>query len=129
MKRLTKKLRSRKGETLAEILIAILIIALGAALFAAMYTASLNINRSAREEDEKFHAAVDKLEEMIRSNGSDTHTKGTVHYTEVIDGGTGESNDVHVDIFQQDGMTVYKGADPKAPSSSEGEGNTGGTTP
>lgn len=128
MKRLTKKLRSRKGETLAEILIAILIIALGAALFAAMYTASLNINRSAREEDEKFHAAVDRLEEMIRSNESGT--SGTVRYTEVTkEGGTGKSNDVHVDIFQQDGMTVYKGADPKAPSSSEEGGNTGGTTP
>ena len=110
MKNVIKKLKSKSGETLVEILIAILIIALSAGLFASMYTASANINRSAREKDEKIYDAVGQLEDFIGSaNGG---TKGKVKYTPTDSEGNSQSDgekDVEVQVFTQDGMTAYTG--------------------
>lgn len=106
MKHILKKLKSKKGETLAEILIAVLIIALSAGLFATMYTASANINISARKEDEKLFDAVGQLEELMESGG-DGMKDGSVHYTPVGEG-AGGGNDVKVEVFTQDGLTVYR---------------------
>lgn len=114
MKYGTRKLSSRRGETLVEILVAILIIALSAGLFASMYMAAMGINSSAREQDRLFYDAVDRLEEMIVA-GDDESVKDTVHYTpRKAEGDTsepplmGNTGDVAVDVFTQDGMTVYK---------------------
>ncbi len=112
MKNMIKKLKSKSGETLMEILVAILILALSAGLFASMYTASANINRSAREKDEKIYDAVGELEDFIGSTSGGT--EGTVTYTPLDSEGepqSGEGN-VKVQVFTQDGMTAYTGGTP-----------------
>lgn len=118
-----KKLKSKTGETLAEILVAILIIALSAGLFATLYVAAMNINLSAREEDEKLFDSVGELEENIHGNGNeDGKTSGKVHYAP--EGGTGTEDDITVDFYTKDGMTVYKES-----TTGEGGGSGGSETP
>ena len=112
MKRVAKKLRSRRGETLVEILVAILIIALSAGLFATMYTASMRIDLTAREQDEAFFAAVGELEEMIDA-GEGEGTKGAVQYQPTGEDGQPSSGSTstseNVELFTRDGMTAYTG--------------------
>ena len=95
------KLRSKKGETLVEILVAILIIALSAGLFAVMYTASMNINLSAREQDEAFYAAVGTLEQMEKSDKTTTSNGNLKYHSDTCDGSVG------VEYLTQDGLSVY----------------------
>ncbi len=102
-----RKIRSKKGETLVEILVAILIIALSAALFATMYMASMKINTTAREADEKFYDAVGKLEEMIDSGDAES-IQGNLTYTPTGENAEGGGNTFEVDVFTKDGMSVYK---------------------
>lgn len=104
-----KKLKSKSGETLMEILVAILILALSAGLFAALYSAAMQIDVTAREEDDKMFAAVGELEDMIESGSSES--TGTVYYTPVDEDGNEKASsgsDVGVDLFTKDGMTTYK---------------------
>lgn len=101
-----KKLKSKTGETLAEILVAILIIALSAGLFASLYVAAMNINLSAREEDEKLFDSVGKLEENIYSGG--TGGEGGYIQYKPEDGTGSAGSDIPVDFYTKDGMTVYK---------------------
>lgn len=75
MNRIIKAPRSRKGETFVEILVAILIIALSAGLFAFMYSTSMEINRSAREQDEAIFEAVSTLEDKIEDDSATSETK------------------------------------------------------
>lgn len=118
-----KKLKSKTGETLAEILVAILIIALSAGLFATLYVAAMNINLSAREEDEKLFDSVSELEENIHGNGSeDGKSSGKVQYKP--EGGTGSTDDIPVDFYTKDGMTVYKES-----TTGAGGGSGGSETP
>lgn len=115
MKRLKAKAMSKKGETLAEILIAILIIALAAGLFATMYAASMSINTAARQEDEKFYQAAKELEEKIDSSDA-SENKGQITYTPA-GANSGEAGTVppaNVEMFEEDGMTVYKYAGGKS---------------
>ena len=109
-----KKLKSKTGETLAEILVAILIIALSAGLFATLYVAAMNINLSAREEDEKLFDSVGELEENIHGNGNeDGKTSGKVQYKP--EGSTESAgSQIDVDFYTKDGMTVYKYAGGKS---------------
>lgn len=97
--KLFKKLKSRKGETLVGILVAILIIALSASLFAAMYSASMNINLSARKQDELVNQAVTNLE---NNTGEPT---GTGILTYKID--DGQPRSVEVNIYSENGLTAY----------------------
>lgn len=106
--KLLKRNRRRSGETLVEILVAILIIALSAALFACLYSASMSINLKAREEDEKFYQALDKLESMIGSNDGTGESK-KLHYKS--DSATGGESEIDVYVLTQDGLTAYKGKD------------------
>lgn len=110
MKRVAKKLQSRRGETLVGILIAVLIIALASGLFAAMYSASMHIDLTAREQDELFYDAVEELEEMIDS-GAGESTGSSVHYQPVNKNGnsetSGSGSNENVDLFTRDGMTAY----------------------
>lgn len=103
MKKIWKKLRSRRGETLVGILVAIFIIAISAALFATMYTASMKINLSAQEQDERFYEAVGTLEKM--ENSEDTSVSdGELTYSS-------ENGDqtIVVEFLTQDGLSVYRG--------------------
>ena len=106
MKRIVTKLTSRRGETLVEILVAVLIIALASGMFASLYSASMNINLTARREDEAFYKAVGDLENMIDSD-DETPTDGNkrdLHYVP----SKGAEQDIPVDVVTQDGMSVYK---------------------
>lgn len=110
IKKIKCRLSSRKGETLIEILVAVLIIAMSAGLFATMYTASMNINLSARRQDEAMYDAVGKLENMEGSGGTDAK-EGTVQYEAAGDNAyevTPGKSEAEVDILTQDGMSVYK---------------------
>ena len=101
MKNTFQKLKSKRGETLVGILVAILIVALSAGLFAAMYTVSMNINLSAREQDEAFYEAVGTLEEMEKSDNTTT-SDGQLQYSS-----DNHSENVNVEYLTQDGLSVY----------------------
>ena len=60
--KLIRKLKSRKGESLAEVLVAVLIVALSAAAFLSMVTASAGINRTTERKDTEFYKTMSKLE-------------------------------------------------------------------
>lgn len=110
MKNILKKLKTRKGETLVGILVAILIIALSAGLFAVMYNASMSINLSAREQDEKLYDAVTQLEnksgsKVDKADGGEI--KIEIH--EANEDGTAgaKKGEVRVDVYEQDGLIAY----------------------
>lgn len=108
MNYIPKKLKSKKGETLVEILVAILIIALSAALFAAMYSASMNINLSARKQDEALYDAVTELENKLGDS-----EKGEIDIYEYEDGAAGGLiGSVEVDVYEKDGLIAYSGDTP-----------------
>lgn len=62
MRKPFKKLRSSRGETLAETLVSLLIIALAAALLAAAVSAAARIITAARSADADFYAALTAAE-------------------------------------------------------------------
>lgn len=116
--KLHKVSRARRGETLVEILVAILIIALASGLFASMYMAAMNLNLAARKDDDNFYKAVTDLEQMV-DDGTGTAVEGEHKIKFEIkpetssDPGEGESvqggsGDIQVDVYTQDGMSVYK---------------------
>lgn len=119
MKFIGKKVASKKGETLVGILIGILIIALSAGLFATMYTASMNINQSAREQDERFYEAVGTLEKMEESDNV-TQSDGQIKYSNKDDS---NNQNVDVEYLTQDGLSVYRDGD--GDSGSSGGGGSG----
>ena len=128
MKRIATKLTSRKGETLAEILVAVLIVALAAGMFAALYSASMNINLTARKEDEAFYKAVGDLENMIESDKGTT-TDGKLYYVPIVGEtekekheDTDHKQEVDVDVVTQDGMSGYKDKDMSGTSAGGSEG-------
>lgn len=107
MKNILKKLKSRKGETLVGILMAILIIALSATLFAAMHNASMNINLSARKQDEALYDAVTELEN--KSEGTKSEGGSVVEIYETNEDGTAgvQKGSVNVDVYEKDGLIAY----------------------
>lgn len=106
MKKLFKKIKSKKGETLVEVLVGILIIAFAAALFAGMYSATGNINMIAREQDAALYSAVADLEQK-KEDSSAKKEGGNVQIT---DEGGNNIGSVEVDVWSEDGMTSYKKA-------------------
>ena len=72
--RIRKKLRSRRGETLAETLVALLIIGLASAALAAMIGAAVHMSTASIKRDNELRAAVTALE---TGTGTET-TAGTV---------------------------------------------------
>ncbi len=68
-----RKLRERKGETLAETLCAVLVLALAVALLAAMVSATLRLDRKTEQFAGKLYDAFSKAEKPQGSG-----TDGTV---------------------------------------------------
>ncbi len=62
MRRITEKLRSEKGETLAEILVAVLVAALGCLVAAVTLSAAFRLNLFAKESDQNYYGAVTETE-------------------------------------------------------------------
>lgn len=107
MRRLVKKIRSRKGETLAEILVSVLIVALSALLIASMFTAAGSINAAVKKLDENFYESVTQVESQ-----SGTSTSGTVHF-QIEDEAGNEEGDIQVDIYTDESknFSAYSKAD------------------
>ena len=128
MKRIATKLTSRKGETLVEILVAVLIVALAAGMFASLYSASMNINLTARNEDEAFYKAVGDLENKIGTNEGDEKKKG-LHYVPMNGGKEIEDStkyqDIDVNVVTEDGLNIYN--DVKSSGTSGGTSGAGGS--
>ncbi len=75
MRKLSKKLRSRKGEGFAELLVAVLVVAFGCALIASMYAASMSLNLKAKEEDDKYYDALSDMETMQNKKEHETEIR------------------------------------------------------
>lgn len=99
-----KKLKNRRGETLAETLVSVLIAALSALLLTAMATAAGNMDAAARRRDREFYEALTAVETKTGapSRGQITIT-GDVNVTE------------NVEVYSSGGLTAY------APSESAGD--------
>lgn len=98
-----KKLRSKKGETLAEVLVGILIIAVSTSLFLGMVSVSSHINRSAREADIRFYRAMTHLECFETEEDSVDSQTGSLRVE-----GDGVSGALKVRLFYGDGMASYR---------------------
>lgn len=103
MKPFIRKLKSKKGESLAEILIAILIIAFGCMLIAAMYSASMSMNLDAQDADKDFYDAITKMESMGSGDKSGDLTVGITD-----ENGATEKGDIKVDRYGSGGLSSYR---------------------
>lgn len=97
MKRILRKLTTRRGETLTETLAALLVICLASAALAAMVTAASRMNAAAMQKDAALYAAVTQTE-----THSGEGTDGTVDVT--VDG---EKITFDVDYYGDDTLTSY----------------------
>lgn len=104
-----KKLRNNRGETLVEVLASILIASLSVALLFGCVMASSNMDREARELDEKHYNALTAAE------GQTGPAVGNSEVTITNDAITGlleKTQDVSVGIYGGEGLYSYKRADP-----------------
>lgn len=90
-KAIQNKLRSRRGESLAEVLVAMLIIALSVLLLAVMVTTAGSINMQTRRRDEQFYKDLSAAETFGDYNGARAAAEKTV-----LIAGTGTDYDIHV---------------------------------
>lgn len=60
--KLREKLKSKKGETLAEVLCAMLVVTLTSVAFATMVSAASNMNARSRQADKELYAALSAAE-------------------------------------------------------------------
>lgn len=96
-----KKLRSTKGESLAESLISILIVALGASLLAGMIVTATTLNKRANELSAEITAEMKEVEKHTLADAA----PGTVT-VRLTDGD--ETNSFDVNIFGDSaGLSAY----------------------
>ncbi len=101
MKRIRRKLSSRRGETLIELLVSIMIIALSAFLLVMMYEASGKINLAARKMDDDLYQSVTEI-----GNHTGEAQKGKVQY-EIQDDFEARPGEIEVEIFSDDTVVTY----------------------
>ena len=68
-----KKLKNRKGETIAETLVALTIAAIGLVLLASMIQSSSNMIRTSNEQVKRYVAEENRLAVQLAYRGSDNH--------------------------------------------------------
>lgn len=110
MKSILKKLRSKKGESFVEILIAILVIAFAVVMVSTLYTAAFHMNVSAKQKDDAFFEALQKVEQM---NADDAESGSVKIDDKVVDGDSGTESDnastnLEVDAYKGDGLTSFR---------------------
>jgi hypothetical protein len=98
MKRIKAKLKSSKGESLAELLAAILIGTLSIALLVSGIAVAVNINSKAQESDSQFYEALAVAEEK---NLSDAQKDKTITVTE---SSSNKTATIEVYAFGTDGL-------------------------
>lgn len=98
--KLSKKIRSRSGETLAEVLVALLIIVLAVALMIVMINTAASIDINARERDKGFYENLTAAETYTGpSTGGNVIIK--------IDGEAADHT-VVVDVYGSGRLNAYK---------------------
>ena len=94
MKRLTQKLRSRRGETLTEMLVSIVILGLSIAMMVTMIITSTHLAEQSTEKDKDYRDQLSAAEKQEGEGKS-----GTVKIT-TTDDSTGVS--IEVKVFGED---------------------------
>ena len=106
-KPIQNKLRSRRGESLAEVLVAMLIIALSVLLLAAMVSAAGAINMRTRARDEQFYKELSTAETF----GDYLGTQGVTNKIKIqelrTDGTDGIQMDLTVTAHGGDALLSY----------------------
>ena len=93
MKRIFKKLRSTRGETLAETLVSIAILGLSITLMLTMIATSAQITKKTRDKDQELVTELDAAEKQI------VPFKENVTVTITGTGSTSGSAEVTVDLY------------------------------
>ena len=104
MKKLMKKLRSRRGESLVEVLCAILIFTLSSVGMYSMVMAANNINATAKEADQAFQEQM-AIVERADTTGSDGKVVMTV--TKSGSNTVVAQMTVDVDLYQTEDLYSY----------------------
>ena len=102
--------RARRGETLVEVLVALLIVVLATLLLSSMVTASAGINFTARQKDERFYAALSKVEAM----DSVVEVTGAPAQEVIITNNADPADEtkIEVDVYTSDNLAMYKRSEP-----------------
>lgn len=106
MKAVFKKLRAKSGETLIESLAAILIFTMASVVMFSMVTSAANINRIAKEMDEKNQKHMIAVEKGLKED--ENHNRiinGSATITFSFNGGTIAST--NVDIYGGKDGSLY----------------------
>ena len=96
MKKIMKKLRSRKGESLIEVLCAILIFTMSSVGMYSMVMAANNINAAAKEADRANQEAM----AIVEKAEGDPTSKGSITVTVTDSAGNKEDVKIPVDIYE-----------------------------
>lgn len=97
-KPIQNKLRSRRGESLAEVLIAMLIIALSVLMLAAMVSAAGAINMRTRARDEQFYKELSAAETFGGYLGTQVVTGKRIHIQELDEDGHDKTDGIKMDL-------------------------------
>lgn len=101
MKKLFKKLKSKKGESFVEVLISVLIAAFGCLLVATLYSAAMSMNLRASEMDDKFYGDITQMEQMFEEGTTSEKKQAKIEDSE-------GSLQVDIDKFGNDSNSAYK---------------------
>lgn len=105
MKKIARKLRSRRGETLTEMLVSIVILGLSIAMMATMIITSTKITERSTAKDSEYRDQLSAAEAQKTSSA-----KGNVT---IEDSSGAKKVDIQVDIFGDDGeLKSYKISEP-----------------
>lgn len=110
MKKIARKLRSRRGETLTEMLVSIVILGLSIAMMATMIITSTKITERSTAKDSEYRDQLSAAE--AQDDSESTPGKGKVTITDK-NGVSTSSVTVNVNIYGGDGeLKSYKISEP-----------------
>lgn len=107
MKKIFRKFKSRRAESISEVLVAMLVVALGSVMFASMVMASQRIINGTQENYKQYIASHNALEEMDSNSPDVTRIEGQLKISEV----SGSQNDCAIGGNARESVTVYVSKD------------------
>jgi Tfp pilus assembly protein PilV len=119
MKKLYRRLRSRRGESLVESMVSILIFTLSSVLFFTMVTSATRINQTVKESDEKLQAQRLVMEGASEADAQSGTTETTGDVTITINGVTSTYQVKKVSATGEDNLYAYY-PEPTATPASQG---------
>lgn len=102
------KLRNNKGETLVEVLASIVIAALSVALLFSYIMASSDMDKTAREADEPYYAALSAAESRDETSGQPARVAITKERPTDAVPSPSPAVTQNVTIYGKDGVFSYK---------------------